>query len=70
MKVNVVLLFFILSLLIASSAQFQGTRKDKGSSEKEAIAESPGGSDRDRTRFANAREEPLSLCTSYYFGKQ
>jgi len=69
-KVNVVFLFFILSLLIATSAQFQGMRKDKGSSEKEVIAESPGGSDRDRTRFANAREEPLSLCTPYYFGKQ
>ena len=44
MKVKVVFLFFILSLLIATSAQFQGMRKDKGSMEKEAIADSPGGS--------------------------
>ena len=40
MKVKVVFLFFILSLLIATSAQFQGMRKDKGSMEKEAIADS------------------------------
>jgi hypothetical protein len=69
-KVKVVLLFFILSLLIATSAQFQGMRKDKASMEKEAIADSPGGSGRDRTRFANGREEPLSLCTPYFVGKQ
>jgi len=45
-------------------------RKDKGSMEKEAIADSPDGSGRDRSRFANGCEEPLSLCTPSYFGKQ
>jgi hypothetical protein len=46
-KVKVVFLFFTLSLLTAISVQFRGMRKDKGSMEKEAIAESPGGSGRD-----------------------
>lgn len=48
MKVKVVFLFFILSLLIATSAQFQGMRKDKGSMEKEAIADSPGAAETER----------------------
>ena len=53
MKVKVVLLFFILSLLIATSAHFQGMRKDKGSRQLQSPQAAAAETERDLQTLAN-----------------
>jgi hypothetical protein len=65
---KVVLLFFVVSLLIATSAHFQRMRKHEGSSGKEVIAERQvAEAQRDLQTLAKTAQ---SVCIPYCFGKQ